>query len=192
MKKLFIIPVFIFSFFLFGCGESTNSDLSTSTFNDPSMKKTALLQTNKGDIKIELFHDKAPTIAKNFVVLSEQDKYDNTIFHRVIENFMIQGGDFENFNGTGGKSYTGSFLPDEIAPDLSHTRGMVSMANRGPNTNGSQFFIVHKDSTFLDGNYSIFGRVLEGMEVVDAIAEMKTNANDRPLEDVVLKKVILE
>lgn len=150
---------------------------------------TITLNTTQGDIVIQLFSDKAPEMTKNFLTLAKEGKYDNTIFHRVIEGFMIQGGDYENFNGTGGKAYNGGTLDDEIASDLSHVRGMVSMANRGPDTNGSQFFIVHQDATYLDGNYSIFGQVTDGMNVVDAIAETDTDINDRPMEDIKINSV---
>lgn len=190
MKKLLLLSCA--AVFLTACGGTDTPDLSTNVFENPETAQTAVLKTNMGDIEMQLFHDKAPTMAKNFVILSEKDKYDNTIFHRVIKGFMIQGGDFQNYNGTGGKSYTGGYLEDEIDSSLSHKRGMVSMANRGPNTNGSQFFIVHKDSQFLDGDYSIFGQVISGMDVVDAIANQKTNTNDRPLKDVVIKDVVLK
>jgi len=157
-----------------------------------AQKKFAILKTNFGDIKIELLHEDAPNLAENFVKLAENKKYDGTIFHRVIENFMIQGGDFENFNGTGGTSWKNKNLSDEFSPKLTHERGAVSMANKGPNTNGSQFFIVQKDSKFLDGKHSIFGKVTSGMEVVDKIAKVKTDLNDSPLERVIIQKVILQ
>lgn len=150
------------------------------------------LETNLGDIKIKLLEEDAPHIAKNFVNLAKNGFYDETIFHRVIDGFMIQGGDFENFNGTGGHAYEGGLLKDEISERLSHVRGTVSMANRGPNTNGSQFFIVQSDSTFLDGSYSIFGQVSEGMDVVDKITKVRTDLNDAPLQRVVIQKVTLE
>jgi cyclophilin family peptidyl-prolyl cis-trans isomerase len=152
----------------------------------------ATLKTNYGDIKIKLNYEAAPTIAENFATLAQAGKYDNTIFHRVIEGFMIQGGDYENHNGTGGQSSTGEYLKDEFSPDLSHTRGAVSMANKGPNTNGSQFFIVHEDATFLDGRHSIFGTVVEGMDTVDKIATAETDLKDAPLERVIIESVIMD
>ncbi|MFA6528557.1 MAG: peptidylprolyl isomerase [Candidatus Gracilibacteria bacterium] len=150
----------------------------------------ATITTNMGVIKIKFFADLAPEIVKNFTTLAGEGYYDGLIFHRIIEGFMIQGGDPKG-NGTGGHSYKGedTKLDDEIAPELSHIRGAVSMANSGPNTNGSQFFIVHKDSTFLDGGYSIFAQVYEGMDVVDAIASVEVDENDKPLTDVVIEKV---
>lgn len=159
------------------------------TQNTMPKNDTVVLKTNVGDITIQLLGDKAPEMTKNFLTLSKEGKYDDTIFHRVIEGFMIQGGDYENFNGTGGKAYNGGTLADEIASELSHVRGMVSMANRGPDTNGSQFFIVHQDATYLDGNYSIFGQVTDGMKIVDRIAETDTDINDRPIDEITINSV---
>lgn len=156
----------------------------------------AVLTTNMGEIKILLYAKDAPETAKNFVELAKEKKYDDTIFHRVINNFMIQGGDFENRNGTGGYSYKGkgTRLADEINPALSHVRGALSMANAGPNTSGSQFFIVQnpEGATFLDGGYSLFGFAYEGMDVVDKIAAVEKNGSDKPLKDVVLEKVEIQ
>jgi len=150
-----------------------------------------ILETNLGDITIKVLPEEAPKIVKNFVQLVDSNKYDGTIFHRVIDGFMIQGGDYENRNGTGGEAYEGGYLEDEFSQNLSHVRGAVSMANRGPNTNGSQFFIMHKDGQFLDGRHSIFGQVVEGMETVDEIAKVNTDAKDMPLENVTIFKAYL-
>ncbi len=150
-----------------------------------------VFETNLGDITIKLLPEEAPKIAKNFVQLADSNKYDGTIFHRVIDGFMIQGGDYENRNGTGGKSFNGEELLDEFSPNLSHVRGTVSMANHGPNTNGSQFFIVQKDASFLDGRHSIFGQVIAGMDVVDQIAQVNTDAKDMPLENVTILKATI-
>jgi len=170
---------------------STDSgqNLAASLFNTQTTMTTATLSTTKGDITIELFMDKVPTIAGNFEKLASAGMYENVDFHRVIEGFMIQGGDFENGNGTGGHAFGGGELNDEIVAELSHTRGMVSMANRGPNTNGSQFFIMHADAPQLDGGYSIFGRVTDGMDVVDAIATTETGYMDKPVEAVTITSV---
>ena len=167
-----------------------DTKLFTSLFS--SMPENVILQTNRGNIEIKLLADEAPNLVKNFVKLAERQKYNNSIFHRVIEGFMIQGGDYENRNGTGGTSWKGEYLPDEFSANLSHVRGAVSMANKGPDTNGSQFFIVQQDSTFLDGRHSIFGQVTKGMNVVDKIATEKTDLNDAPLKPVILEKVILK
>ncbi|MDH3324309.1 MAG: peptidylprolyl isomerase [Candidatus Peregrinibacteria bacterium] len=154
--------------------------------------ETVTLKTNLGEIKIKLHHDEAPVLAGNFEKLATSGKYDKTIFHRVIEGFMIQGGDYENSDGTGGASWQGGDLADEFSSNLSHVRGAVSMANRGPNTNGSQFFIVQKDAKFLDGRHSIFGQVVLGMDIVDRIAKSKTDLNDRPLERIEIMEVFLD
>ncbi len=156
------------------------------------MPETVTLQTNLGDIQIKLLPEEAPNLARNFVELAKDDMYDGTIFHRVIEGFMIQGGDYENANGTGGSSYVGEDMEDEFSQNLSHVRGVVSMANRGPNTNGSQFFIVQQDASFLDGRHSIFGQVIEGMETVDRIAGVKTGPNDMPIERITIFDVVVE
>ncbi len=150
------------------------------------------LKTNKGDIVVELYTKDTPKAAKNFYELSKTGKYDGTIFHRVIKGFMIQGGDYENFNGTGGQSIYGKEFENEIVDKYSNVRGALAMANRGKDTNGSQFFIVHEDATYLDGNYTVFGKVIEGMDVVDAIANTKTGMNDKPLEDIKIEKAIVK
>ena len=167
----------------------TGSWLATNLVGTPEI---AVLHTSKGDIKIKVLPKSAPHISKNFIQLAQNGFYDETIFHRVIKNFMIQGGDYEYGDGTGGESFSGGYLDDEIDPSLSHVRGAVAMANRGPNTNGSQFYIVHKDSKFLDGRYSIFGTVLEGMEVVDKITRATTDHADKPLEPIRIKNVTFE
>jgi len=136
----------------------------------------AILDTDLGTIKFKLFTEQVPEMTKNFIELAKAGKYDGVPFHRVIKDFMIQTGDFTNKNGLGGYSYKGpgTELPDEIVPTLKHLYGTVSMANRGPNTNGSQFFIVTaRDGVpMLDGGYTIFGQVYEGMEVAEQIADL--------------------
>lgn len=160
---------------------------------EPAYQTTAVMTTNFGEIKIGLYDDKAPETVKNFVELSKDGKYDGVIFHRVIPDFMIQGGDFENANGTGGHSYKGpdTSILDEFGEGLTHDYGVLSMANAGPNTGASQFFIVQaKDGTsWLDGKHAIFGRVIDGMDVVEKIAAVDTGAQNRPLEDVIIEKV---
>ena len=129
--------------------------------------KVATFTTNKGTIRVELFDDKTPKTVANFEKLSGDGFYDGLTFHRVIADFMIQGGCPQG-TGTGGPGYT---FEDEFHPDLKHDGpGILSMANAGPNTNGSQFFITHVATPHLDGRHSVFGRVLEGQDVVDAIA----------------------
>ncbi len=148
---------------------------------------------NGGIIKIELYADKAPKTVENFEKLVKEGFYDGLIFHRVIKDFMIQGGDPEG-TGCGGSKETivGEFYDNGFKNDLSHKRGVISMARTSfPNSASSQFFIVHKDSTFLDGQYAAFGKVVEGMDVVDEIAETATDFRDRPMIDRVMKKVTL-
>lgn len=150
----------------------------------------AVIRTNQGVIKIRLFDDQAPRTVENFAGLVAKKYYDGIIFHRVIPDFMIQGGD-PTGTGTGGESLWGGKFEDEINSDLHHLRGAVSMANAGPNTNGSQFFIVQKNggTPWLDGKHSIFGQVYEGMDVVDTIANVEKDSSDKPLEDVVMEQV---
>jgi peptidyl-prolyl cis-trans isomerase B (cyclophilin B) len=154
--------------------------------------QTVTLRTNVGDIKIKLFREEAPQAAENFYQLAKAGKYDKTVFHRIIKGFIIQGGDYENADGTGGEAFGGGFLPDEISENVSHVRGAVSMANRGPNTNGSQFFIVHEDAQFLDGRHTIFGQVISNMSIIDRIARVKTDLTDRPIEPIVIESASFE
>jgi peptidylprolyl isomerase len=139
-----------------------------------------LLETTEGDIIIELSSKTMPLTAGNFQKLVEQGFYNGVIFHRVIPDFMIQGGD-PTGTGMGGPGYK---IKDEFASNNKNNRGTISMANAGPNTGGSQFFINLVDNNFLDTKHPVFGKVIEGMEVVDKISEVPTNQNDRPLKDV--------
>lgn len=181
----------------------------------------AVMHTNMGDIKIKLFPEKAPKTVENFVTHSKNGYYNGLKFHRVINDFMIQGGDPRG-NGTGGESIWGGSFPDEFDPELHNLRGALSMANSGPNTNGSQFFIVQasevpanmleqmrdlEDNGFpaditaayaelggtpwLDFCHTVFGQVTDGMDVVDAIAAVETN-NDVPCEDVIINSIDIE
>jgi peptidyl-prolyl cis-trans isomerase A (cyclophilin A) len=165
---------------------------------------TATLETNQGTIKVRLFPDQAPKTVRNFVELAEggrewtnpktrattKDKlYDGTIFHRVITNFMIQGGDPLG-TGTGGPGYK---FGDEIHPDLSFSKPyLLAMANAGPGTNGSQFFVTTVPTPWLTGKHTIFGEVIEGADVVDKISRVQTVPGDRPVQDVVLQSVTIE
>ncbi|MGW8268643.1 MAG: peptidylprolyl isomerase [Longimicrobiales bacterium] len=148
--------------------------------------RTANVQTNHGSFSIELFEDKAPITTKNFIDLAEKGFYDGVVFHRVIADFMIQGGD-PTGTGRGGPGYT---IPDEFHPELRHTgEGILSMANAGPNTGGSQFFITLDATAWLDGKHAVFGKVVEGMDVVRAIGGTATGPADRPLKEVVMESV---
>ncbi len=202
MKKLIIFSMLLLSF----CGgeavqdeivqttevtEMTYDKTYTSTpamSIDVNSTYTAELETSLGNIVIELFTDKSPITVNNFVNLSNDGYYNDVIFHRVIKGFMIQGGDP---SGTGhgdmGK-YPGYDFEDELDNPMNYEKGIVAMANRGPNTNGSQFFIMHEDYP-LPYQYTIFGKVLSGLDVVDAIGNVPTGENDKPNEDVVILNI---
>ncbi|MCP9496220.1 MAG: peptidylprolyl isomerase [Pyrinomonadaceae bacterium MAG19_C2-C3] len=157
--------------------------------------RIANIETNHGTIRFELLESDAPNTTDNFIQLAERGYYDGVIFHRVIKNFMIQGGD-PTGTGRGGASAQGGKFADEInrSSDVYKTgyrAGTVAMANAGPNTNGSQFFIMHSDYQ-LPPNYTIFGRVIEGQDIVNTIAATTTDRQDRPAEDVVMNKVTIE
>ena len=189
MKKLFyIIPLFLLV--IIGCKSSKYADLGDGIFAD--------IQTTKGDIIIQLEYKKTPVTVANFVSLAEgknpfvsdeyKDKkfYDGIIVHRVIKDFMIQGGD-PTGSGSGNIGYT---FKDEFNDSLRHSKkGILSMANRGPKTNSSQFFITHKATPWLDGKHTVFGEVVAGMDVVDSIANVKTGQRDKPATDVVMNHV---
>jgi cyclophilin family peptidyl-prolyl cis-trans isomerase len=148
---------------------------------------SATLHTNRGAIGLELFEEDAPKTVDNFVGLARSGFYDGVIFHRVIPDFMIQGGD-PTGTGSGGPGYTFEDEPNEQKV----VRGALAMANAGPNTNGSQFFIVTAEATpWLDGKHTVFGRVTSGMEVVDDISAVETDANDKPRDAVTIERVEL-
>ena len=202
MKKLIILSMLLLSF----CsGEAIEDEIVQTTevtemtydktyTSTPAMSidvnstYTAELETSLGNIVIELFTDTSPITVNNFVNLSNDGYYNDVIFHRVIKGFMIQGGDP---SGTGhgdmGK-YPGYDFEDELDNPMNYEKGIVAMANRGPNTNGSQFFIMHEDYP-LPYQYTIFGKVLSGLDVVDAIGNVQTGENDKPNEDVVILNV---
>ena len=153
------------------------------------LNSLAVFETSKGKFTVELFEDKSPITAKNFIDLANKGFYNGQIFHRVIDNFMIQGGDPQG-NGTGGPGYS---IPDEFHPSLKHSgAGLLSMANRGPNTGGSQFFITLVPTPWLDNKHAIFGQVTAGLDVVQTIGKVKTGSQDRPLENVTIKTVVIE
>jgi cyclophilin family peptidyl-prolyl cis-trans isomerase len=153
------------------------------------MNPNAKFETSLGDFTIELFEAEVPNTVGNFVKLAEKNFYDGVIFHRVIDGFMIQGGD-PTGTGRGGPGYQ---FADEIHPKLKHSaEGMLSMANAGPNTNGSQFFVTLVPTPHLDGRHTVFGKVVEGMDVVKKIGKTPTARGDRPVTDVVMKSVKIE
>ncbi|KAF9032158.1 hypothetical protein BDZ89DRAFT_1063531 [Hymenopellis radicata] len=152
------------------------------------MTETVVLETNMGDIQFELYTHHAPKACKNFAELARKGYYNGVIFHRIISDFMIQGGD-PTGTGRGGTSIYGQRFEDEITPELRFTgAGILAMANSGPNTNGSQFFITLAPTPFLDNKHTIFGRVSSGMRVVQRLGAVATDPQDKPREDVKIYK----
>jgi peptidyl-prolyl cis-trans isomerase A (cyclophilin A) len=153
------------------------------------VNKTAEFNTNMGNFKIELFMDKAPLTVGNFIKLVDKGFYNGLIFHRIIPNFMIQSGCPQG-TGYGGPGYT---IRDEIDPNLKHNNpGILSMANAGPNTGGSQFFITVVPTPWLDGKHTIFGKVTDGMDIVNKISKVQTGRADKPLQDVIINKITIK
>ncbi|MDP1994155.1 MAG: peptidylprolyl isomerase [Ignavibacteria bacterium] len=194
MKSLFLLIILTLTL---GCknGSTTQQkgDIVTQYMNGKDSVTVAVIKTNMGTIEILLFDELVPKTVENFVGLAEKGYYNGIIFHRVIENFMIQGGD-PTGTGRGGESFWGKSFADEFNMELKHlTPGVLSMANAGPNTNGSQFFITLVPTPWLDGKHSIFGHVLKGMEVVEAIGKVATSQPfNKPLNDVVMETVTIE
>ncbi len=164
---------------------------NTNSGNNGEPIMVEITMRDGGVIKLELYPDMAPITVENFTKLAGEGFYDGLIFHRVINGFMIQGGDPEGTGmGGSGENIKGEFAINGVANNISHVRGVISMArSRSYNSASSQFFIVHQDATYLDGQYAAFGRVIEGMDVVDAIAATQTNANDRPLTEQVIETI---
>lgn len=149
----------------------------------------ATIETNKGTLRVELFEERAPKTTANFIELAEKGFYDGVVFHRVIQGFMIQGGD-PTGTGRGGPGHT---IPDEFHPELRHdAAGVLSMANAGPDTGGSQFFITLAATPWLDDKHAVFGRVVEGMDVVERIGGTATGSGDRPVEEIRMESVSIE
>jgi peptidyl-prolyl cis-trans isomerase-like 1 len=197
MKKI-ILPLFIVMLafgILFAYGKLNNANSNTSDKGNYFMSDSitvAIIKTNMGTIEIELFAEQTPKTVENFVGLAEKGYYKGVIFHRVIKNFMIQSGD-PTGTGRGGASFWGGKFEDEFVSDLKHdVPGILSMANAGPNTNGSQFFITLIATPWLDGKHTVFGKVINSMDVVYAIGEVKTGAGDKPINEVVMEEVTIE
>ena len=177
MKRLLVICLLL----LVSCGKIEN-EVKT-------MNRHAVIETSLGTIEIELFEDKAPITTANFIQLAESGFYNNIKIHRVIPDFMIQTGDPKG-DGTGGPGYE---IADEFHPMLKHdSAGILSMANSGPNTGGSQFFITVEPTPWLDGKHAIFGKVVKGQDVVEKISLVETDARDAPLAPVVMKQVTID
>ena len=193
MKKIFSV-ILIVCLLMCGCSKDT----SKGTIEKISYEETneitnyVKLETTKGIILVELYPDVAPITVENFQNLVNEKFYDGLIFHRVIKDFMIQGGDPEG-TGLGGSSKTikGEFKNNGVNNDLSHTRGVISMARNSISMDSasSQFFIVQKDSTYLDGDYAAFGKVIAGMDVVDKIASVNVDSNDKPTSTQKIKSI---
>ncbi|GMB00255.1 peptidylprolyl isomerase [Pelosinus sp. IPA-1] len=190
-----LLILFVQVFLVAGCsgntGNSSSQPVPESAPKQTATKKNSVakFETSKGNFTVELFEDKAPVTTKNFIDLVNKKFYDGLIFHRVIDGFMIQGGDPKG-TGTGGPGYT---IKDEFHPDLKHdSAGILSMANAGPNTGGSQFFITLAPTPWLDNKHAVFGKVITGLDVVQGIGKVKTGSMDKPVEDVVIKKITIE
>lgn len=208
MKRFFLYSLFMI--LMIGCKESNsnqnngqnlstqkentvNTDSTHTSDTNASAEPKAIIQTSMGTIELQLFPDKAPKAVENFIGLAKKGYYNGITFHRVIDKFMIQGGD-PTGTGMGGQSIWGKSFNDEIVPDLKFdSAGVLAMANAGPNTNGSQFFITVAPTAWLNGHYTIFGKVIKGMDVVYAISKVPTSKpGDKPLKDVVMQKVTIE
>ena len=200
MKTIRILPLLLAALLLSACGKA-QTEKEVSTEMPEKAPVATITMADGGVITVELDYATAPNTVKNFISLANGGFYDGLIFHRVIPGFMIQGGD-PSGNGSGGPGYRikGEFTNNHVQNDISHERGVISMARQGNpynpaaayNTAGSQFFIMHADSDFLDKDYAAFGRVLTGMDVVDAIAETPTGAADKPLADQKIATIRVE
>jgi cyclophilin family peptidyl-prolyl cis-trans isomerase len=197
MVKLFISLITIAFIFGYVNANSKNQNKNQETAFMSDMEKTpestvAIIKTNMGTIEVELFEKETPKTVENFTGLAKKGYYNGIIFHRVIDKFMIQGGD-PTGTGGGGESLWGGEFKDEIVSSLKFDKpGYLAMANAGPNTNGSQFFITTAATPWLNGKHTIFGKVIKGMDVVDTIGKVKTKTGDRPIKDVVMEKVTVE
>ena len=190
MKRLLCIALCLILLGTMGCTSGEKNKTEEETMHSEYPIATITMKDG-GVIKLELYPKIAPESVKNFISLANSKFYDGLIFHRVINGFMIQGG-CPKGNGTGGPGYNikGEFSANGVDNSLSHERGVISMARAmAYDSAGSQFFICHADSQFLDGQYAAFGKVIEGMDVVDAIASVKTNSQDKPLQDQVIDSI---
>ena len=187
MKRMIVAALALLLVFTSGCLAAGETGSANRGGGNKMANRMAVFKTNQGTFEIELFEDKAPITTKNFIDLSEKGFYDGVIFHRVIDGFMIQGGD-PTGTGMGGPGYT---IEDEFREDLTFAgEGILAMANTGmPHTGGSQFFITLDKTPWLNGKHTIFGKVTKGMDVVRKIGHVKTDFQDRPLEKVVIEKI---
>jgi cyclophilin family peptidyl-prolyl cis-trans isomerase len=190
MKK---IAIMIFALCLLIVSYAQNKNEQSKVVKKDDGKKTiAIIKTNMGNIEVELFAKETPKTVENFLLLAKKGYYKGIIFHRVIKNFMIQGGD-PTGTGTGGESAWGGKFDDEIVSSIKFDKpGYLAMANAGPGTNGSQFFITLVPTPWLNGHHTIFGKVIKGMDVVNAIGVVKTGPGDKPVKPVSMKEVVIE
>jgi cyclophilin family peptidyl-prolyl cis-trans isomerase len=166
--------------------KTENTTENTNNLEEETNMIKAIMKTNKGDIELELYKEKTPITVENFINLSNKGYYDNLTFHRVIKNFMIQGGDPKG-DGTGGPGYT---IPDEFDNSLKFNDvGILAMANAGPNTGGSQFFITTEKTPWLDNKHTIFGKVINGYNIVEEISNTQTGKNDKPIEPIIIETI---
>ena len=199
MNKLYILLILIIlifgGYFLFApdAGKEEAAPEENNITTQPNTNMIAIMQTNLGEIKLELFSSNAPKTVENFVKLSRDGFYDNVKFHRVIKGFMIQGGDplskdnsLKDRWGTGGPGYA---FADEIHSNNHNIIGTISMANAGPNTNGSQFFINADNNNFLDAKHTVFGKIIEGIDIVEKIENVAVDSRDCPIDDVIIESI---
>ena len=191
MRKKFILALcLVMSLSLVACSNKTNKNEETRT-PPKELPIATIVVKNYGTIEAELYPHIAPNTVNNFIYLANSGFYDGLTFHRVIKDFMIQGGD-PNGNGTGGPGYSlkGEFRNNNFKYNLKHTEGVLSMArSQNKNSAGSQFFIVTKDQPGLDGDYATFGKVISGMDVVHKIEDAQTDSNDKPLKSVIIESI---
>lgn len=194
MKKYLLVGLMLTMVFLAGCQKTAKTEETPTAVATGNLPTVTMTVKGFGDIVLELDPAVAPNTVKNFLSLANDGFYDGLIFHRVISGFMIQGGDPDG-NGTGGPGYSikGEFSSNGVDNPLKHVPGVISMA-RSPEKDsaGSQFFIVQGDADYLDGEYAAFGKVISGMEVVEQIAAVATDGLDKPEEDVVIEKVVID
>ena len=190
MKKIVMCLTLALVFMTTACAAGSFWDFKKDEGESKVANRIAVFDTNMGEFEIELFEDKTPITTKNFIDLAQEGFYHGVIFHRIIDGFMIQGGD-PTGTGMGGPGYT---IEDEFTPELTHeSEGILSMANTGrPHTGGSQFFITLAATPWLDGHHTVFGKVIKGMEVVREIGHVKTGPQDRPVHDVVINKITIK
>lgn len=182
-RYFFLLGLMSFLLISTGCSANSATDIKETS---KAGKTVAVFETSMGDFTVELETQKAPKTSQNFIDLAKKGFYDGIIFHRIIDGFMIQGGD-PTGTGRGGPGYT---IPDEFDSTLKHDQaGILSMANAGPNTGGSQFFITLVPTPHLDGRHAVFGKVIKGMDVVKAIGKVATDRSDRPIVPVTIKKI---